>query len=163
MRVDDTQLQRSIERIAQENKLSPDAFRKQLEREGVDFNRFREELRNEILIARLKEREVDSKILITDAEIDNYLKNQQSAGRQRTTNTALPTSWYWCRSRPARSRSRPSALSPRRHSLRLKGGADFRQVSAGVSDAQNALEGGPLGWRPSIASAADIRRLRQDA
>jgi peptidyl-prolyl cis-trans isomerase SurA len=80
LRVDDTQLQRSIERIAQENKVSPEAFRKMLEADGIDFNRFREELRNEILIARLKEREVDSKILITDAEIDNYLKNQQSQG-----------------------------------------------------------------------------------
>ena len=55
LRVDDTQLQRSIERIAQENKLSPEAFRKMLETDGIDFNRFREELRNEILIARLKE------------------------------------------------------------------------------------------------------------
>src|SRR5579859_7385179 len=53
LRVDDTQLQRSIERIAQENKMSPEAFRKMLETDGIDFNRFREELRNEILIARL--------------------------------------------------------------------------------------------------------------
>lgn len=52
LRVDDAQLQRSLERIAQENKLTPDAFRKSLESDGVNFNRFRDELRNEILIAR---------------------------------------------------------------------------------------------------------------
>ena len=148
LRVDDTQLQRSVERIAQENKLTPEAFRKALEGDGVNFNRFRDELRNEILIARLKEREVDSKILITDAEIDNYLKNQQSqGGKDDEYSLAHILVMVPEQASPEQIQARRAVAE--KALSQLRGGADFRQVSAGVSDAPNALEGGPLGWRPS--------------
>jgi peptidyl-prolyl cis-trans isomerase SurA len=146
VRVDDTQLQRAIDRIAQENKMSPEAFRKQLENEGVDFNRFREELRNEILITRLKEREVDSKILITDAEIDNYLKNQQNPeGKDEEYSFAHILVLVPEQASPEQIQAKRTVAE--KALAQIRGGADFRQVSAGVSDAQNALEGGPVGWR----------------
>jgi len=146
LRVDDTQLQRAIERIAQENKVSPEQFRKTMESEGIDFNRFREELRNEILIARLKEREVDSKILITDAEIDNYLKNEQSqSGKDEEYSLAHILIMVPEQASPEQIKSK--RVIAEKALDQIKGGADFRQVSAGVSDAQNALDGGPLGWR----------------
>ena len=148
LRVDDTQLQRSIERIAQENKASPEAFRKMLEADGIDFNRFREELRNEILIARLKEREVDSKILITDAEIDNYLKNQQSQGG-KDDEYSLSHILVLVPEQASPEQIQAKRVVAEKALDQIKGGADFRQVSAGVSDAQNALDGGPLGWRPA--------------
>ncbi len=148
LRVDDTQLQRSIERIAQENKMSPEAFRKMLETDGIDFNRFREELRNEILIARLKEREVDSKILITDAEIDNYLKSQQSQGG-KDDEFSISHILILVPEQASPEQIQAKRVIAEKALDQLKGGADFRQVSAGVSDAQNALDGGPLGWRPT--------------
>jgi peptidyl-prolyl cis-trans isomerase SurA len=146
LRVDDTQLQRAIERIAQENKMPAEAFRKQLEKEGVDFTRFRDELRNEILISRLKEREVDSKILITDAEIDNYLKTQQAqGGKDEEYNFAHILVLVPEQASPEQIQAKKAIAE--KALAQVRGGADFRQVSAGVSDAQNALEGGPLGWR----------------
>jgi peptidyl-prolyl cis-trans isomerase SurA len=148
LRVDDTQLQRSIERIAQENKVSSEAFRKMLEADGIDFNRFREELRNEILIARLKEREVDSKILITDAEIENYLKNQQSQGG-KDDEYSLSHILILVPEQASPEQIQTKRVIADKALDQLRGGADFRQVSAGVSDAQNALDGGPLGWRPA--------------
>jgi peptidyl-prolyl cis-trans isomerase SurA len=146
LRVDDTQLQRSIERIAQENKMSPEAFRKQLEKEGVDFTRFREELRNEILISRLKEREVESKILITDAEVENYLKNQQGQGA-KDDEYSLAHILVLVPEQASPEQIQAKRAVAEKALAQIRGGADFRQVSAGVSDAQNALEGGPLGWR----------------
>ena len=148
LRVDDTQLQRSIERIAQENKLAPPAFRKMLEADGIDFTRFREELRNEILIARLKEREVDSKILITEAEIDNYLKNQQSQG-SKDGEYSLSHILVMVPEQASPEQIKAKRIIAEKALDQIRGGADFRQVSAGVSDAQNALDGGPLGWRPA--------------
>ena len=148
LRVDDTQLQRSLERIAQENKLTPEAFRKALESDGVNFNRFREELRNEILITRLKEREVDSNILIADAEIDNYLKNQQTTGA-KDDEYSLAHILMLVPEQASPEQIQTKRAAAEKALTQLKGGADFRQVSAGVSDAQNALEGGPLGWRPA--------------
>ena len=158
LRVDDTQLQRSIERIAQENKATPEGFRKTLEGEGIDFNRFREELRNEILITRLKEREVDSKILITDAEIDNYLKNQLGqAGKDDEYNLSHILVLVPEQASPEKIQAKRVIADKALE--QLKGGADFRQVSAGVSDAQNALDGGALGWRP----AAKLPQIFVDA
>ena len=148
LRVDDTQLQRSIERIAQENKLAPEPFRKMLEADGIDFNRFREELRNEILIARLKEREVDSKILVTDAEIDNYLKNLQSQGG-KDDEYSLAHILVLVPEQASPEQIKAKRIVAEKALDQIKGGADFRQVSAGISDAQGALEGGPLGWRPA--------------
>ncbi len=148
LRVDDTQLQRSIERIAQENKVSPEAFRKMLEADGIDFNRFREELRNEILIARLKEREVDSKILITDAEIDNYLKNQQNQGG-KDDEYNLSHILILVPEQASPEQIQAKRIIAEKARAQISDGADFRQVSAGVSDAQNALDGGPMGWRPA--------------
>ena len=146
LRVDDTQLQRAIERIAQENKMSPEAFRKQLEMEGVKFTRFREELRNEIVISRLKEREVESKILITDAEVDNYLKNQQAPG-SKDDEYSLAHILVLVPEQASPEQIQAKRAVAEKALVQIRGGADFRQVSAGVSDAQNALEGGPLGWR----------------
>ena len=82
LKVDDGQLDKTIDRIAEQNKLDLAEFKKALSKEGISYRKFREDLRNEILLARLKDREVDSKINITDAEIENYLtlqnKEQQS-------------------------------------------------------------------------------------
>ncbi len=146
LRVDDTQLQLSIERIAQENKMAPEAFRKMLEADGIDFSRFREELRNEILISRLREREVDSKILITDAEIDNYLKTQQSR-EGKDDEYSLSHILILVPEQASPEQIKAKRIIAEKALEQIKAGADFRQISAGVSDTQNALDGGPLGWR----------------
>jgi peptidyl-prolyl cis-trans isomerase SurA len=73
IRVDDTTVERTILRIAQENKLSADEFRKVLEREGISYQKYHEDIRRELVIQRVRDREVDSKIFVSDAEVDNYL------------------------------------------------------------------------------------------
>ena len=65
LKINDAQVDKTIERIAEKNKLNVVDFKKTLEKDGTNFFKFREEIRNEITIAQLKEREVDSKILIT--------------------------------------------------------------------------------------------------
>jgi peptidyl-prolyl cis-trans isomerase SurA len=66
VRVDDTQLDMAITRIAQQNNFPTSAeFRARLEAEGVDFKKFREEIRSEIISTRLRERE-ESKLVISD-------------------------------------------------------------------------------------------------
>jgi peptidyl-prolyl cis-trans isomerase SurA len=76
-------LDRAIARIAQSNNLSPEAFRKALEKDGVDFNAFREQIRAEMTISRLREREVDNRVVVTEAEIDNYLANPTQTASQQ--------------------------------------------------------------------------------
>jgi peptidyl-prolyl cis-trans isomerase SurA len=146
VRVEDMQLHRAIERIGQENGLTPEQLRQAMEQDGISFTRFREEVRNEILIARLKEREVDSRIAISDAEIDAYLRNQQVQGGQDDEyNLAHILVTVPEQATPEQIQARREVAE--RALSQLAQGTDFRQVSASFSDAQNALEGGLLGWR----------------
>jgi len=148
LRIDDTELDRAISRIAAENKLSLPQLRAALEKDGVPFSKFREEIRGEITIARLREREVDNRITVTDGEIDNFIRTQQgSAGRNDEFNIShiLVT---------VPENASPETIEARRERAQqalaqIKGGADFRQVAATFSDAPDALQGGALGWRDS--------------
>jgi peptidyl-prolyl cis-trans isomerase SurA len=73
IKVDDTQVERAIQRIAEDNKLTLDGLRQALGRDGVTYAKYREDVRREIIVQRLREREVDSRITVSDAEVENYL------------------------------------------------------------------------------------------
>ena len=147
MRVDDSQLEQAIGRIAAGNQMTLPQFRAALEKDGVQYAQFREEIRNEIVTVRLREREVDSKLIISDGEIDNYLANQAAAGGGREE--------YQLAHILMRA---PESASPEQlQKLRLRGeqalkraqaGENFAQLTAAFSDAPDALQGGDLGWRP---------------
>jgi len=151
VRVDDTQLDMAITRIAQQNKFSTIAeFRTRLEADGVDYKRFREEIRDEIISTRLREREVDSKLVISDSEVDNYLANKSKMGAAGEEShiahilVVVPEQ--------ASADKIQAALRKAEQALvQLKAGSDFAQVAAGVSDARDALKGGDLGWRQNAS------------
>ena len=146
LRVDDADLDRAIARISEENMLSMAQLRQALERDGVPFAKFREDIRNEIVTARLRDREVDNRIVVSEGEIENFIKMQQAqagAGDEFNLSHILVTlpenaSPEQIQARRARAEQ---ALS------QLKSGADFRQVAATFSDAPDALQGGGMGWR----------------
>ena len=148
VRVDDMQLDLAISRIAQQNDFpSLAAFRARLEADGVDYKKFREEIRSEIIGTRLREREVESKLVISEAEVDNYLANKERMGGNEEEFhlahilIAVPEQASAENIQAARKRAEQALLQ-------LKDGADFAQVAAGSSDAKDALKGGDLGWRP---------------
>ncbi len=148
VRVDDAQLNQALTRIAQQNNFQSLAeFRAKLEADGVDFNKFREEIRGEIISTRLREREIESKLVISDGEVDNYLANKARMGNSGEEFhlahilVVVPEQASAEKIQAARERAE-KALS------QLKGGADFAQVAAGSSDAKDALKGGDLGWLP---------------
>jgi len=76
LQVDEQTLQRAVERIAEQNGLSVTGLRNQLEKEGVSFARFRDDIRDEILMSRLREREVDARVNVSESEVDVYLASQ---------------------------------------------------------------------------------------
>ncbi len=146
VRVDDAQLNQAMTRIAQQNNFPSLAeFRTKLEADGVNFNKFREEIRDEIISTRLREREIESKIVISDGEVDNYLANKARMGNTGEEYhlahilVVVPEQASAEKIQAARERAE-KALG------QLKGGADFAQVAAGNSDAKDGLKGGDLGW-----------------
>jgi peptidyl-prolyl cis-trans isomerase SurA len=149
LRVADAEVDAALERIAAENKMKSVAdLRVAVEQSGVPFDKFREDLRSEILISRLREREVEGKINVTDAEIQNFLRAQE-AQAERVDEYRLA---HILVSVP--EQATPEQLKLRRDRAetalaQLKQGVDFRQVAAGYSDAPDALQGGDMGWRPA--------------
>ncbi len=73
IRIEASNIDRTVAKIAEQNRMSLTDFRKKIESEGITFTRFREEIENELLLSRLKEQEVDSRIQISESEIDNLM------------------------------------------------------------------------------------------
>lgn len=149
LRVDDNQLDKTMERIAEQNKLDAAQFRQALEAEGIDYRSFREDIRNEILLARLREREVDNRINVTEAEIDNFLVTQSS--REQEGQDEYEVAHILIRAPEEGSPEELQKLKAKAEQAlkQLQNGISFSEVSATLSDAPNALEGGNLGWKTS--------------
>jgi len=147
LRVDDATVDKAVQRIADDNSLSMSAFRAALERDGIAYNRFREEMRKEIMLTRLREREVENAIVVTDAEVETELAR---AAKQRVDMeyrlqhvlVLIP------------QQATPEQIENRRRRAmqalaEIRQGTAFPQVAATFSDAPDALQGGDLGWRPA--------------
>jgi peptidyl-prolyl cis-trans isomerase SurA len=148
IKVDDATLDRTIERIAAENSLPLPQFRAALERDGIKFPRFREDIRNEIMLARLREKEVENSVVVTDAEVETELaREEHEASGDSEFNLAHILVLVPAQATPEqieqRRRKAVQALSD------LRRGVNFAQVAATYSDAPDALQGGALGWRSS--------------
>ena len=149
VRVDDTQLDLAITRIAQQNGFPSLAeFRARLEADGVDFKKFREEIRSEIISTRLREREVESKLVISDTEVGSYLANKAKMGGAKE-EFHLAHILVVVPERASATDIQAAYDKAEQALNQLKSGADFAQVAAGHSDARDALKGGDLGWRPN--------------
>jgi peptidyl-prolyl cis-trans isomerase SurA len=165
VRVDDTIVERAMLRIAQENKLAPDQLRRAVEREGIPFEKYREDIRRELTLQRVREREVEARVNVTDAEVDNLLATMAAQGggeREYLLQHILVA---------VPEQSSPEQVAERRRRAeeaqrQVEAGGDFTKVAASLSDAPDALQGASLGWRnaarlPTIF--ADVARgLKKD-
>ncbi len=146
LRVDDTQLDQALQRIAAGNKMSMEQFREVLRRDGIAFPKFREDIRNEMIIARVREREVENKIAVSDSEIENYLEGQSAGGAGEEYEVAH----ILLRAPESANPVQLATLKARADELleRARKGENFAQLAAAYSDAPDGLQGGSLGMRP---------------
>ncbi|MEG0885899.1 MAG: SurA N-terminal domain-containing protein, partial [Janthinobacterium sp.] len=137
VRVDDLTLDRAIGRIAEQQKMTVQEMRNQMEKEGTPFATFREEIRDEIIMQRLREHEVDAKIQISDSEVDNFLEAEKAAASEQVE---LNLAQILVR---IPENSSPEQIAARRAraeevSRQLRTGADFAKMAATYSDASDA-------------------------
>ena len=121
IRLDDDDLNSSIKNIAQKNQMTLSQFRDVLERDGYNYENFRDQIREDMIISRLHKVQVGDKIVVSDREIDTLLATQAAQGAAQEKLAKVQ--------------------------LLLAQGGDFSEIASGYSDGQNALEGGDLGWR----------------
>ncbi len=146
VRVDDGTVNAAISRMAEANGMNMQAMRSKVESDGIPFSQFREDMRDEITMMRLRDREVDAKIQISEGEIDNYLQEQ-------STLTGSTTEYNVAQILIGVSEIASPEFVERAHRRtediyhQIQSGADFGRLAAGYSSAPEALQGGDLGWR----------------
>jgi peptidyl-prolyl cis-trans isomerase SurA len=145
IRVDELQLDRAVQRVAEQNRMTLAEFRGALERDGVSFAAYRDDLREQIILARLREREVMDRIQVGEGEIDLFLAEMKAPADRVEFNLAhilvrIPEQASPERIEAARGRADKVVAEAR-------GGGDFARLAASYSDAPDALQGGALGWR----------------
>lgn len=144
LKIDDSMLEKALGRIAEQNHMNLDQLREALAKDGMNFADFREQIRNEILFSRLRDREVDSRVSVSEAEVDAYLKNHPQTDNQEYQVAHILISLPEDASTAVRQEKQQKAEQAL---AALQHGEDFAAVAARFSEAKDALEGGDLGWR----------------
>lgn len=142
--IDDNSLNEGLQKIALQNKMELTQFQQEVEKEGYNFAQFRENIRQDMTVARLQQRQVASRINVTEKEIDNFIANnrQGNVEEYHLLHILIAT---------------PDNASPEQINTKqelanetfaqLKSGANFQQTALRVSEGQQAIDGGDLGWR----------------
>ena len=156
IRISDSQLNQTIDSIARSNNMTLDQFQAQLEQEGESYATAREQIRREMIVTRVQQREVDRRVRVTEQEISNFIAS--SEGRQKSgveyylghILIALP-------GEPTKDQLAEGRKRAENILKELRAGADFQQMAVARSDGRQALNGGVIGWRketelPSIAA-----------
>lgn len=146
LRVDDRLLDASLSRIAESNRMDVPQLRAAIEQDGMVWSRFREEIRKQIVMSRLRDREVESRVVVTEGEIANFIANPE---RKPDQNEEYNVSHILLRVPEGASPEQLIRLKARADAAldQIRKGEDFSRIAASYSDAQDAVNGGSLGWR----------------
>ncbi|MBC7193664.1 peptidylprolyl isomerase [Marinobacter sp.] len=146
MRISDNELNETMANIARNNGMTLEQFEQQLAREGVSYREAREQIRREMLVSRVQQRQVGNRVRVTDREVANYLEARQerqgSNNEYRLAHLLIGVDNFGDEAEVAAARERAERLRQQ-----ILDGRDFREVAVAESDGPNALEGGELGWR----------------
>ena len=170
-RVDDPEIDRAVLNVATQNQMTLPQLRERLRQEGIPFAKFRDNIRDQIMVERVREREVVSRIRITDAEIDELIeKRRGAAGASAQINVAqilVTVPDGSAEGVVAERRGRAEAALKR-----VRAGEDFAAVAREISEDSNRSQGGEIGMRPvdrlpdlfaRAAQASQARRSRPGA
>lgn len=145
--VGESELDETILRIAEENKLSLPEFYAVLEKDGISYNKFRDEIREEMIMARMKEREIKNQVNVTEGEVDNFLHTQETSA-EGNDEYRLAHILILVSENMNSTQIEQRAVRAEMAMKKLKEGVEFAQVAAEFSDAADAKHGGVIEWRP---------------
>lgn len=149
VRVDEASLDDAERSVARRNGLELDELYRQLKADGLTPERFREDLRQQLLMQRAREREVDAKVKVNEADIDQHLREQQSASAAAEQLINLAQILVEVPEKPTAAQLASLQTRARRVLERARAGEDFAALVREYSDASDRLGGGQLGLRPA--------------
>jgi peptidyl-prolyl cis-trans isomerase SurA len=144
--VTEEMLNNSAADIAQRNNMTLQQFRGELERQGMTYKSFLDNMRNEIIINQLRSREIGGRIKVTDREVDHYMETQEQIGKEAVQ---YHLGHILIAVKEAASATQIQKAQSKADDLvrKLRAGQDFTQAALSDSEDDNALKGGDLGWR----------------
>ena len=153
IRVDNATVDAAVRQVAERNGLTLAGLRDALSAEGLDMARFREQIRRDIVLNRLRQQEMNRRVDVSEQEIDQFIARNQEPGREYRLSRILIG---------VPEAASPASIEAARDEAqqivqRLRDGEAFARLAATASDARNALEGGDLGWRPASQLPASAR------
>lgn len=149
LQVSEDDLRQALTTIAARNQMSVNEFAEAAAREGVDFGQFREQLRNDLLINKLRQREVESRVSVSDQDVDFFLQSQ--AGKNEESEYRLSHILVAVKDGASEDERATARRQAEEVLARARAGEDFSQLATRYSNDQLALSGGDLGWRDGAA------------
>lgn len=145
IQVSEAKVEQAFARLAQQNKLSVEQFKAALTAEGIAIAAFREQLRDQLTIQQLLEREINSRVSVSESEVQAFIAERARRGEAIAYNVghilvAVPENANTAAVQAAERRARELVRQ-------LRNGGDFEQTAVAQSQDAKALEGGALGWR----------------
>ncbi len=154
--IDDAAVNRTLERLAQQNQMTLDVYRARIEAQGVPWSTFTRDARTELTLSKLREKEVDSKITVSDAEVANYIASQRGPNAKQSNDLHLQHIMFKV---PANASPADIAAIQAKAEAVLKqaqGSEDFSKLAKQYSEDTDAAKGGDLGFRTQGSLPAGI-------
>ncbi|MFN3440038.1 MAG: peptidylprolyl isomerase [Acidovorax sp.] len=150
VKVDDFAVSQAEQGVAQQNSMTVDELYRRLARDGMSRERFRDELRNQLLQQKLREREVEARVKVTDLDVDQYLREQQQGADASTMEINLGHVLVLVPENATPTQVAERQARAQQAADKLRAGEDFAAVAREFSDAQEGKSaGGLLGLRPA--------------
>jgi peptidyl-prolyl cis-trans isomerase SurA len=148
LNINDNEVDETVNRIADENKMTLSEFSSVLEKDGIGMEKFRQEIRDEMIISRLRDRETKAQVNVTDGEVENFLRTQDTSSigsdEYRLGHILVAVTENMNSAQIQQKKERADLAYGK-----LKEGTDFSKVASEFSDAADAAQGGIVDWRPA--------------
>ncbi|WP_106856861.1 peptidylprolyl isomerase [Caballeronia novacaledonica] len=145
--IDDATVNRTLARLAQQNQMTLDVYRSRIEAQGVPWSTFTRDARTELTLSKLREKEVDSKITVSDGEVANYIASQRGPGARNTSDLRLQHIMFKLPSDAPQSEITKIQAQADAVLKQAQAGDDFEKLAKQNSQDTDASKGGDLGFR----------------
>ena len=147
LRIDDSSIDNAVQSVAQQNQLSLDDLKKRLSNDGVTFAKFRSNIRDEILVGRFRQREVDARVKISDVDIDQFLREQEGVDDLALIDLNLAQILIAVPENATPAQVAALQAKAQQAAERARAGTDFVQLVNEFSEPAARAAGGQLGLR----------------
>lgn len=147
LRVEDNAVETAVVGVARQNQISVEELRRRLVADGISYSQFRSELRDEIMISRLRQRELESRVTITEQNIDQFLREQQESIAQSAPEINLAQILVAVPENATPQQVATLQAKAVQAADRAKAGTDFGVLANEMSDSPTRATGGQMGLR----------------